>query len=91
MAQNTNINGVLDTGSHHVIKVSVHVQIGQHVTRSGMMEEICYVIVQNHTSVLIPHFPSTRESPSVKQQKLQILPALQGKRDRCTTNQLMGA
>ena len=31
MAQNTNTNGVLDTGSHHVIKVRVYVQFGLHV------------------------------------------------------------
>ena len=41
--------------------------------------------------LLIAYFLSTRESPSAKQQKLQILSVLQGKRDRCTTNQLMGA
>ena len=53
------------------------------------MEEIYNV--QNHPSLLIPYFPPTREPPSVKQQKFQILPVLREKRDRCTTDQLMGA
>ena len=43
LAQNTNTNGVLDTGSHHVMKVSVHVQTGQHKARSGVRRDsLCY-------------------------------------------------
>ena len=33
MAQNTNTDGVLDTGGHHVMKVSVYVQTGQYVNK----------------------------------------------------------